>query len=156
MTKVWVKGYDEVVQLLEAYRAADKRLDRLAGDLQSIQIRQTQQFSNEPKGGASDVPELQRYIEHKESVCEKIQTQIESIGDQFDKVIQMVNCLRGAQYEVIVRYYIYGKPMRAVSESMNYAVRQCWNYRDDAICEMAKKMYPLVSVVCKDGMIYTV
>lgn len=44
-SKVWVEGFDEIVMLFDNYRAANKHLDSLADELNSICIRETQNFS---------------------------------------------------------------------------------------------------------------
>lgn len=137
MTKVWTSGFDEIVNLFDSYRTADKRLSRLADDLASVCIRETTHLTHEPRGG-NGVPELQRYVEMREDKRDKLLEQLSKVSGQFEKVVELTNQLSGAEFDVIQRYYIVGWPMHRVSQMLNYSVRQCWRYRDDAFYRLAK------------------
>ena len=135
---VWTKGFDEITNMFDAYRAADKRLDRLADELASICLRTTARFSADPSGLSSDVPELQRYIEQREDKRDKLLEQLKSVSDQFDQVIGLANQLTGTEHDVIQRYYLIGHPMHRVAQDLNYSVSQCWRIRDDAFYHLAQ------------------
>lgn len=140
MTEVWTKGFDEVVEKFDAYRSGDKRLDRLADELASICYRQVARFSDMPKS-AGEEPELIRYVEHRESVRERLIQQLERLSEQFDEVIAMTKHLNGIEYQVVTLYYIRGWPMHRVSQELNYSVRQCWRFRDDAFYHIAQSWH---------------
>jgi len=91
---VWTKGFEQVVEMFDNYRAADKRLNRLADELASICIRETARFSPDPHGsGGEDVPELQRYVEQREEKRDRLLEQLKRVSEQFDRVIMMTNRL---------------------------------------------------------------
>jgi DNA-directed RNA polymerase specialized sigma24 family protein len=139
---VWTQGFDEIVEKFDSYRSGDKRLDRLADELASICYKQVAGFSDMPKtdGGT---PELVRYVEHRESVRERLIQQLERLSTQFDEVIAMTKHLNGIEYQVVTLYYIRGWPMHRVSQEINYSVRQCWNIRDRAFYEIAQTLHTI-------------
>ena len=139
MARIWVEGFDEIVALFDSYRAADKRLNRFADQLNSICVKETASFSTDPRGGSCDVPELQRYVEHRETVREQMVSQLERISRQFDRIVNLTNQLAGIEHQVITRYYIMGHPMHKVASDVNHSVRQCWRLRDDAFYSLAQK-----------------
>ena len=138
---VWTKGFDEIVEMFDNYRAADKRLNRLADELASICIRETARFSHDPRGSSDDVPELQRYVEQREEKRDRLLEQFKRVSDQFDSVIMMTNRLSGSERDVVQRYYIIGHPMHRVAQDLNYSVRQCWNIRDAAFYHLAQTLH---------------
>ena len=139
---IWTKGFDEVVEMFDNYRAADKRLNRLADELASICIRETARFSPDPHGsGGEDVPELQRYVEQREEKRDRLLEQLKRVSEQFDAVIQTTNQLKGSERDVVQRYYIIGHPMHRVAQDLNYSVRQCWNIRDAAFYHLAQGLH---------------
>lgn len=140
MAKVWTSGFDEIVTMFDSYRAADKRLSRLADELASICIRETTHLTHDPRG-SSQVPELQRYVELREDKRDKLLEQLNRVSEQFEQVVELTNQLTGAEYDVIQRYYIVGWPMHRVSQELNYSVRQCWNIRDTAFYQLAKTLH---------------
>ena len=138
-SKVWVEGFDEIVMLFDNYRAANKHLDSLADELNSICIRETQNFSPDPVGGSCEIPELQRYIEHRDMVRQRMMKQLAKIGDLADRVLDLASHLGGYESLVVWNYYINGHSMRKISIKINYSVRRCWEIRDMAIYKLAKE-----------------
>jgi len=137
-TRVWVKGIDEVEKIFESYRKATRTLDRLADELNSICIRETQNFSPEPGGGSCEVPELQRYVEHKDQIRQRMVQQLNKIAEKYDQALDLVDKLEGHEYSVVKVYYIDGKTMREVSAKIGCAERHCWRIRDEAFRTISK------------------
>jgi len=136
-TRVWVKGIDEVEKIFESYRKATRTLDRLADELNSICIRETQNFSPEPGGGSCEVPELQRYVEHKDQIRQRMVQQLNKIAEKYDQALDLVDKLEGHEYSVVKLYYIFGKSWSEVSAKIGYTERHCSNIRDDAFRHLA-------------------
>ena len=140
-TRVWVKGIDEVEKIFESYRKATRTLDRLADELNSICIRETQNFSPEPGGGSCEVPELQRYVEHKDQIRQRMVQQLKKIAEKYDQALDLVDKLEGHEYSVVKTFYIDGKTMQEVSVMIGYTPRHCFNIRDEAFCRLAKTFH---------------
>lgn len=141
MTRIWTDGFDNIVEIFDRYRAADKRIRRLAEQLDSISIKTTAAYTDQPRS-PSDVPELQRYVECKERVRDAMRGQLEAIADKFDLVVRLTGKLQGIEHQVVMLYYIVGHPMHRVAQDLNHSVRQCWRIRDDAFYRLAEDGTP--------------
>jgi hypothetical protein len=143
MTDIWIKGMDEIIKLFESYRDHQVAINRAAEKRARIIPRITTAISTDAiKSTSSEIPELQRLVERKEELTEKIKLLCQKSQIELDEVERYFWLLDDKYQRVVIRhYYLRGYYMKDLesSKDMPYCLRQCWKIRNDAFLTMAKK-----------------
>ena len=138
MTKIWVPGYDEVLEKFERYKQQDKNVERAKDRLMQICWKQTSYIRRDPIRAYQEAPALQRYVELREERNEELIRQIEKIKDLQKEIMEMLDLLDDPYRTILHMYYVLDYSWVKVSMEVNYNFYYCLELRDKAICALIK------------------
>lgn len=137
MTKIWVPGYDEVLEKFERYKQQDKNVEKAKDRLMQICWKQTSYIRRDPIRAYQEAPALQQYIELREERNEELIRQIEKIKDLQKEIMEMLDLLDDPHRTILYMFYMLDCSWVKVSMEINYSIAQCKNIRDSAIVQLA-------------------
>ena len=144
MTDVWVPGIDKVINYFDCFRATQIAIKREADNLVSCEPKETAQMSDNLIRVAQEVPELQRLIERREAIRERIVSQCQTAGQMMDDVCAMCDVITDRYQQIVIhRYYFDCLTMAQVADHIPFHVRRCWQIRNDAFAVIAKDYTPM-------------
>lgn len=137
MTRVWVPGYDEVLEIFERYKKANKNIEKAKNALMSICWQQTAYIRRDPVKAYQEAPALQRYIELRETRNEELIRQIEKVKPLEKQVLEMLDLLDDPHKTILMMYYVLDYSWVKVSMEINLADSRCRQLRDQALAIIA-------------------
>ena len=137
MTRVWVPGYDEVLEIFERYKKANKNIEKAKNVLMSICWQQTSYIRRDPVKAYQEAPALQRYIELRETRNEELIRQIEKVKPLEKQVLEMLDLLDDPHKTILMMHYVLDYSWVKVGMETNYTDRQCRTIRQDGIAKIA-------------------
>ena len=140
MTRIWVPGYDEVLDLFERYKKQDKNIERAKDRLASACWKQTSYLRRDPIRAYQEAPALQKYIEMREELNDALSKQIDLIKPMRDKILSMLELLDHPHKTVLYLHYVLDYTWVKVSQEINYSEDWCWSLRDRAIAIIATSL----------------
>lgn len=143
MTRIWVPGYDEVLDVFERYKRQDKNIEKAKDRLASICWKQTSYIKRDPIKAYQEVPALQRYIELREENQQMLNAQIDKIKPLRDKVFSMLELVEHPEKTVMYMYYVLDYSWIKVGMETNYNANWCKEIRNNAIAKIAVQMFNL-------------
>lgn len=137
MTRIWVPGYDEVLDLFETYKKQDKNIERAKDRLASACWKQTSYLRRDPIRAYQEAPALQKYIEMREELNDALSRQIDLIKPMRDKILSMLELLDHPEKTVLYMYYVLDYSWVKVSQEVMFADSHCRHLRDQALATIA-------------------
>jgi len=137
MTRIWVPGYDEVLDVFERYKRQDKNVERAKDRVMSACWKQTSYIKRDPIKAYQEAPALQRYIELREQNSEELCRQIDLLKPLRDKVLSMLELVEHPEKTVLYMFYVLDHSWTKIAQEINYSDRQCRQHRDRGIALIA-------------------
>ena len=137
MTRVWVPGYDEVLEIFERYKKANKNIEKAKNALMSICWQQTSYIRRDPVKAYQEAPALQRYIELRETRNEELIRQIEKVKPLEKQVLEMIELLDDPHKTILMMYYVLDYTWVKVGIETDYNKDHCLTLRDAGIAKIA-------------------
>lgn len=141
MTRIWVPGYDEVLELFEQYKKQDKNVERAKDRVMSVCWKQTSYIKRDLIKAYQEAPALQRYIELREQNSEELCRQIDMLKPLRDKVLSMLELVEHPEKTVLYMYYVLDNSWVKVAQATNYNSVYCLAVRDRAIAQIAQSKF---------------
>lgn len=141
MTRIWVPGYDEVLDVFERYKRQDKNVERAKDRVMSACWKQTSYIKRDPIKAYQEVPALQRYIELREQNSEELCRQIDLLKPLRDKVFSMLELIEHPEKTMLYMFYILNHEWVKVSLETSYSLSQCKEIRNIAIAKIASIIF---------------
>jgi hypothetical protein len=143
MTRIWVPGYDEVLELFDQYKKQSHKIEQQKDKLMSICWKQTSYLKRDPVKAYQEVPALQKYIEAREEEAEELCKQIDKGAEIKGKVFALLETIDGIERDVIIARYhkrmSWVQVMFEIRElhDVAYTERNLMLIHDQAIAKMA-------------------
>lgn len=146
MTRIWVPGYDEVLELFDQYKRQSHKIEQQKDKLMSICWKQTSYLKRDPVRAYQEVPALQKYVEAREEEAEELCKQIEKGKEIKRKAFALLETIDGIERDVIIARYhkrmSWVQVMFEIREfhETSYAERNIKYIHDQAIAKMASRL----------------
>lgn len=140
MTKIWVPGYDEVLEKFEQYKKQDKNVERAKDRLMQICWKQTSYIRRDPIRAYQEAPALQRYVELREERNKELIRQVEKTKDMEKEIMEMLDLVDDPHKKILRMFYVEDCTWVKIGMETNYNANYCVDLRDRAICIIAQNL----------------